>query len=179
MIDDKRLAEIEGREKAATPGPWVYMDVEGVYGGQVLSVAGDAHCTPVADTPHLDDRPHDMAFIAESRSDVPDLCASLREAWHLIWVMSRDQDAYLRGKEDGRRECVEALGELAALMKRESRLFGGQWRIQRATIQAAADLLHKGHDLPPPLPPDAIVAENARLRKQVQDLLNRTPQKID
>ncbi len=72
----ERLADIEAREKAATPGPWLR---DGVY------IRTSPHDVPLARTmvDEGDDcgeayaRPN-AAFIAGARTDVPDLVAAVR-----------------------------------------------------------------------------------------------------
>lgn len=83
-MDAKRLAEIQARYDAATPGPWVNMsDGEGTFAGEIRDCN---NFIEIADMPEMDDRPADFEFIAHAREDVPDLhaeVARLREA--LAW----------------------------------------------------------------------------------------------
>jgi hypothetical protein len=65
-ITPERLAEIEARVNAATPGPWVHDEFWGVV--DPVFVDEDGHLAP-----------QDMKFIAAAREDVPDLIARVRE----------------------------------------------------------------------------------------------------
>ena len=82
---DQRLAEIEARANAATPGPWYALDHSS--GGVILqaspdeedylsSIIEDGDFAAEAATVRTDDG----AFIAAAREDVPWLIAQLREA---------------------------------------------------------------------------------------------------
>lgn len=76
----ERLAEIEERAKAATLGPWVFVDVpgDGAFSGCVVATDED-FVTVIAEHPELDDRCEDFLFIAEARADIPDLLAYIRQ----------------------------------------------------------------------------------------------------
>lgn len=87
-ITPERLAEIESREKAATPGPWsrekpakdadgfaTGVGVAATYGRQMIYA-------PLGGT-----RPSaDATFIASARTDIPDLIADLKEAQEPKWA---------------------------------------------------------------------------------------------
>jgi hypothetical protein len=89
MTDD-RIAEIEARARAATPGPWIFVSESvdannepcvGVDGGEVVTkyLGGIVECSDPY--PRGDNCPtENMRFIAAARTDVPDLIAALREA---------------------------------------------------------------------------------------------------
>jgi hypothetical protein len=72
-ISDERLAEIEAKANAATPGPWRCEEdnfnfVTTTGGRYTIAVPGTFCPTRT------------MHFIADSRIDIPDLCADLRAA---------------------------------------------------------------------------------------------------
>lgn len=69
QIDQQRLAEIEARANAATPGPWA-RDIEQNESAVIACSSGTITTWGV--------RFNDAAFIAHSRVDIPDLCAALR-----------------------------------------------------------------------------------------------------
>lgn len=82
-----KLAEIEAREKAATPGPWDYNGYSSICSEPVAAASTgdeDDHVCQVAFVPasHGDTatgiQVHDAVFIAAARSDVPTLIAALR-----------------------------------------------------------------------------------------------------
>ena len=87
MLTDERLAEIEARCNAATPGPWTLMpemcgpDGQGVYeesGLGIICEVGDPY-------PRGDNHPQEnMEFIAAARADVPDLLAEVRRLRALV-----------------------------------------------------------------------------------------------
>lgn len=79
MLTETELAEIEARERAATPGPWVYFDQEGVFCGEIHSAREDGGFEHITDTPEYDERDNDMKFIAHARTDIPSLIAMIRE----------------------------------------------------------------------------------------------------
>ncbi len=75
-MDEGKLAEIEARANAATPGPWIG---DGEFGFVFQRGASRAHC--IARLDHEDVRDTsgaDLAFIAAARADVPDLVAEVR-----------------------------------------------------------------------------------------------------
>lgn len=82
LIDEARLAEIEARANAATPGPWRAGTVEAegkVWARDPTALGGPSlgeRCVFDAN-PHY---PHNAnrAFIAHARTDVPDLVAEVR-----------------------------------------------------------------------------------------------------
>lgn len=102
-ITPARLAEIEARAAAATPGPWNFYHRSG----------GDRPAAGIDERSGLgwewdEDPPYnappepmrgvlalgaDAAFIAHAREDVPALCAALREAWAEIERLQQCGDA--------------------------------------------------------------------------------------
>ena len=97
-MDESRLKGIEDRASKATPGPWfhdssnswsnggIYTEIDpdgiGVEGREVLAVHDDWMRGEAADG----------EFLAASRTDIPDLCRALREAWAEIDAIHRDLD---------------------------------------------------------------------------------------
>jgi hypothetical protein len=85
-MDEKRLAEIEARANAATPGPWDARDHPDLGHRDVRAVgigmAGDhrhkvADCWPASWTSAEQARAN-ADFVAAARADVPDLAAEVR-----------------------------------------------------------------------------------------------------
>lgn len=72
MVD---LDAVEALANAATPGPWFDMGDIDVYVGEVRCAEP---YTAVCRDPELDDRPGDRAFIAASRTLVPEMAAEIR-----------------------------------------------------------------------------------------------------
>jgi hypothetical protein len=99
-LSDERLAEIEQRCAAATPGPWwVDLDRPFTLGGDTVSVEAltpDGRyverevCSCLLDTDAWPDGPEwledaaNARFLAHSRSDVPDLLAEVRRLRALL-----------------------------------------------------------------------------------------------
>ncbi|HET9554321.1 MAG TPA: hypothetical protein VFP50_15270 [Anaeromyxobacteraceae bacterium] len=78
-VDEKRLMEIEGREKAATAGKWdVFEPYPSTQERRKWSVWAGGNA--VATVNIGDGEKADAEFIAASREDVPDLAADLRDA---------------------------------------------------------------------------------------------------
>lgn len=104
-LSEGELEAIRQRAEKATAGPWVYMGDDPTFAGQVRSVANleDGGFQHIVDTPHLDDRPEDMTFIAESRSDIPALLAHIDHMNALFRDMTDtgEAGAYRRGYADG------------------------------------------------------------------------------
>ena len=113
-IDENRLAEIEARVNAATPGPWRHAPslehpglVRGGLDGGISTLRLDVwtwHGGKQTDS--------DAALIAESRTDIPDLIADLRAA--------REEIERLKGEADRRvaeeREAIIRLGEVVEVV---------------------------------------------------------------
>lgn len=78
MIDEKRLAEIEAREKAATPLPWIRFQVPeiGLDIGNLIHKHHPAESPKDTDWEKLSDA--DRAFLLHARQDIPDLLAEVR-----------------------------------------------------------------------------------------------------
>ena len=119
------IAEIEAAAKAATPGPWVWVEelecVVGVAGGV------DKPLDYVCREPEADERTEDMQHIA--RMDPPTvlaLCAALREAWRerdsLLTGYELIEDAYSEKRPDG--ASLDAIDD--ALQKAN-----GLWKVAR------------------------------------------------
>jgi len=73
-MDDKQLEQIEARAEKTTPGPWErHITDNGIWSkdayGEVARVGNSFNRLANSD------------FIAASRTDIPTLCAALREAW--------------------------------------------------------------------------------------------------
>lgn len=89
-ISNSRLDEIMARCDAATPGPWKVMGVEDHIIGNDFEEAtrfGVKHCQWTHNTTK-----ENAEFISESRTDIPDLIAEIRELWNEI--------EYLRSMND-------------------------------------------------------------------------------
>ena len=93
-MDEKRLAEIEARANAATPGPWE-PEHRGVVGNDVFIVED---CV----TAGWDAYRANQAFIATARTDVPDLAAQVRR-------LTAALDAARREGAEGMREAAVAM----------------------------------------------------------------------
>jgi hypothetical protein len=74
---EARLAEIEVREKAATPGPWVVCEYAGYFDVQLAEDYEFANIWSDEKTPLAQ---ANADFSANARTDVPWLIARLREA---------------------------------------------------------------------------------------------------
>lgn len=194
---DAELEEIRARAAGATPGPWragslagqCHLDHAHGRGGCDYRAAwhddtGDVYRYAVEDGDPLGGRqdadlvagmwdydqggvrrPEDARFIAAARADVPALLAAVAERDHLVYVMSRDGDAYQRGREDGRRECVEELRDWAAQAR-------GAFELEAEPYLRKVAVEIEGRGQPPPLPPDRLRAENARLRAALARLVD-------
>lgn len=90
-----RLAEIEARANAATPGPWETSAVLTLSGRRYDSVTGTDVEYDVCEFPRSPSGIEDGEFIAAARQDVPALVAALRAVLTLHaphtdqWVGSR------------------------------------------------------------------------------------------
>ncbi len=89
-VTPERLAEIEGLAAATTPGPWttekpgVAQDgpAKGMRLGVTIAQTSPSLSNRVFANPPGGQFPStDQRFIAAARTDVPDLCAALRQAW--------------------------------------------------------------------------------------------------
>lgn len=80
MITPARLAEISARANAATPGPWHYTDSGGINGVEddkkLLFWSVPKDFMQDGDGTHATWR--DTDFIANARTDIPDLVAEIR-----------------------------------------------------------------------------------------------------
>jgi len=118
-ITEDRLAEIEARASAATPGPWVG---DSEFGFVSPRGATTAHIIASLDAEGVRDTGGaDLAFIAHARTDVPDLVAeveSLRElargATATALALTAERDA-LRAQLGPLCAVHDALVEAAAL----------------------------------------------------------------
>lgn len=95
----ERLAEIEARANAATPGPW-WPEHRGVM-AEGVEIVDD--CAVAG----WDAYPENQAFIAAARTDVPALVAEVRRLTAALAAHARHTDA-------ARREGAEAMRERAA-----------------------------------------------------------------
>jgi hypothetical protein len=113
-ITAERLAEIEARANAATPGPW-HAEHRGVM-AEGVEIVDD--CAVAG----WDVYPENQAFIAHARADVPDLVAEVRRLTAALAAHARHTDAAIDGVramlpaalEIARREGAEAMRERAA-----------------------------------------------------------------
>ena len=134
-MDGARLAEIEARATAATPGPWTTERPGVVADGQAKGMRSGV--TIAQPSPSLEDRVFgtpsggqfpsaDQHLIAAARTDIPDLCAALRQAW-------AERDAVA---EEARalREAADALMRQADEVLRE---YGGESHISRLSVHGA------------------------------------------
>ncbi|MHB1670142.1 hypothetical protein, partial [Thiomonas sp.] len=89
-VTPERLAEIEARAGATTPGPWTTEKpgacqagpAKGMRMGVTIAATSPGKENRVYANPPGGQYPSaDRRFIAASRTDVPDLCAALRQAW--------------------------------------------------------------------------------------------------
>ncbi len=94
-MDEKRLAEIEARANAATPGPWE-PEHRGVVGNDVFIVED---CV----TAGWDAYRANQAFIATARTDVPALVAEVRRLTAALAAARRE------GAEGMRERCADAI----------------------------------------------------------------------
>jgi hypothetical protein len=112
-VDEKRLAKIEARASAATPGPWTrWIGNTSVHAGKVsenrpgtirhrgpqVCEVDDMNLTAEedgeqADTSYPLDPVADAEFIAHARTDVPDLVAALRDARAQLAAMQQHDAA--------------------------------------------------------------------------------------
>lgn len=106
-------------------------------------------------------RPHVAAII-----ELLDACI---EAHQLIWTMSQDQEAYQRGKEEGRREAAEVC--LQVLEELDGKLRSGKLLQRRGETEAAAEMagriarrIDDLGPLAPPNPPEVMRREIGMLR---------------
>jgi len=122
------LAEIEARANAATEGPWACInepELSSVVAtsmpdtdGKHYGIALIPHWSPECDSIDWNVKADNAKFIAAARTDVPALCAALREAWERIaelegalaeWYLASDD--YAEGAETA---AHDRLNELAA-----------------------------------------------------------------
>jgi hypothetical protein len=91
----------------------------------------------------------------------------VEESDHLLWVMSQDQEAYLRGKDDGRGQYAEWVGHQIRSW------FGGEgWFDHHARTEGAfKTLTFLGTEHPPPMPPDRMRGRISELEDVVRELL--------
>lgn len=106
-LTDERLADIEARCQAATPGPWqTDSDSCCLYGTDEPGMLGTWLMTSLGGP---DGTPQDGAFIAAARADVPDLVAEVRRLRAFIEGLMGDEctafDNYLTG---GPGSCPES-----------------------------------------------------------------------
>jgi hypothetical protein len=86
-ITPERLASIEARAEAATPGPWtahhrcVLVSDDDFATDDDCGLAWEIEGPPEAWNRGQFERGHDAAFISSARDDIPSLCAALRQAW--------------------------------------------------------------------------------------------------
>jgi hypothetical protein len=93
-LSPQRLAEIESRQAAATPGPWRSM-VEGrdhLSGDSFLMTGTEDHRGPDLymtwdPVTHDDQRRADQDFIAHARHDIPDMAAEIRRLRGLLALL--------------------------------------------------------------------------------------------
>lgn len=104
-MDEKRLAEIEARANAATPGPWE-PEHRGVVGNDVFIVED---CV----TAGWDAYRANQAFIATARTDVPDLVAEVRRLTAALATVTAEHAAAL---DAARREGAEGMRAAAVAM---------------------------------------------------------------
>lgn len=120
------------------------------------------------------------AVLACALADLSSLVAALDERDQLLWVMSQDSEAYLRGRDDERQEVALALRAASADIAATARVGAESDESQRvadvaaglaaATLRHVADMVEArgsrpGHGL---LPPDRVRAEAVRLREALR-----------
>lgn len=105
MTDEKRLAEIEARCKAASPGPWEWSGRKQEDDGWIWhpqgSMLADTMVT-LADT--YEDDHKDLDFIAHARADIP-------------WLLDQVRAAHAAGMQ----EAAEIANRMAEYQSSDSR----------------------------------------------------------
>ena len=154
-MGDERLAEIEARANAATPGPWTPLD-DGFYGyvcvgvrdaepgkwSQIKGKAFDAViCGGEPNEGRMAEDDPDTRFIAHARGDVPDLIAEVRR---------------LRAELDGMNleACIEAFRRspeyMAILQRRTEQIMGGLHDCESLNCLNSADCRRARAEATPP-----------------------------
>lgn len=81
----ERLAEIEARAEAATPGEWVQSTYAGGQVDRQVMISGVPKMQTMAAIGNAsDNRWADIAFIAHSRQDIPDLIAEVKRLREIV-----------------------------------------------------------------------------------------------
>lgn len=123
-LPDARLAEIEARHGAATPGPWLDDNGYRVY----VPAASVRKLLP--HSPHIEDRdhllletkhndvsnPHDSTFIAHAWQDVPDLLAEVRRLRAALAVRERQLSIAAGNLGKGQLTCYLVLDDAGRLV---------------------------------------------------------------
>ncbi len=96
-LPEARLAEIEARADAATPGPWT------TGSGCVVKVVEGITVVVIAETQFTGNpkASEDKRFIAAARADIPELLSFVRFLLAQIHDMKIDSSAYQMGLKDG------------------------------------------------------------------------------
>lgn len=84
-----RLADIEGREKAATPGPWEILDY-------ATYEDHDECCLELQDDTIESSKHENAEFIATARTDIPDLLAEVRRLTAELSAVTLERDAAVK-----------------------------------------------------------------------------------
>ena len=98
-----RLNEIEARTNAATEGPWVTYTVTPHMGSEVLTAPREGEDYGDYVVPEYIDM-DDAEFIADARTDVPDMAAALRAVLNLHFKAQPIPAAF--GTQEGGDYCV-------------------------------------------------------------------------
>lgn len=106
-MNEAKLAELEARVEAATPGTW---EVGGFHDDKIYaSEFGTAIAYDVTDEA-------DASLIANAPTDISDLCAALREAWaerDRAYAMAKDNRERRIDAEDAQMVAEKKLDKLA------------------------------------------------------------------
>lgn len=120
-MDEERLAEIEARANAATPGPWEAGESafdSSTGGGSCLGVFAPTKYSPRALLANEVFDEADAAFIAHARADVPDLVAEMRRL--------RDTLERLVHRAEHTAQTMQDHSHLWAAAKRARRVLEGE-----------------------------------------------------
>ncbi len=119
-MDEQRLREVEERAAKATPGPWRVGSFGQIYcsdpeiGGYYVATVYPL-LTPDALKEDREATSANEQFIAEARTDVPDLVAALQEAWGYNKLMEKEIE-FLRSQDLQRLPVAKLNREIATVL---------------------------------------------------------------
>lgn len=116
----ERLAEIEAREGAATPGPWEarpkILDARGEIDCEIVGGVGPGYSTPVCKlSPGFYRYEGDKTFITHARQDIPDLVAEIRRLLELNEQLSQGLQALATINNAANQEAAKLQAIIAGL----------------------------------------------------------------